>query len=518
LVASLSLTPGCAKLHNKLHKHKHGGEEFAYAQFPAKSSHAGLASVSPQMPTMVHSTVSKQEPVAYSSSQEVVEQPQFVIPQSPARSELRASPFAHDSSKAGGSAKESEKPAAPAVPAPVNITPKPAASTPSISPKSDLPSSLPPADAKTPAPELPKAAEPPASKPDTPALDPKLPVTPPQLPPSDSLPIELPKDLPPPPAAANPDTARSVAAPSAVIATTNPSLPSLSPFSPSVANSNDDDDRVITLTQPGDVIAPAPIEIPAPAETKPAAPANPKVVGTEAKSAVDELAAILNKTQQTFSTVTNYRVNVLLQERMNGRLLPEDKFTLSKRREPLAVRMEWTDGKEVGREVIFSPTQTDGLIKIRLPKGLLSQISMAPDSPLVRSKSRHPINEAGADSVVERLFATLNRFKANDPNAGQLSVEHVVDSKLGKIQRVTHHNAEREIWVVDLDETNGLPLTIHATDEAGELLEHYEFRGYELNLPELLTAEAFDHTARWGDKSLFGRLATGLSKDADTKR
>jgi hypothetical protein len=202
---------------------------------------------------------------------------------------------------------------------------------------------------------------------------------------------------------------------------------------------------------------------------------------------------------------------------MHGRLMPQDNFVLHKRREPLAVRMEWSDGKEAGREVIFSPVETKGMIQIRMPKGLIPRVSMSPDSPLVRSKSRHPINEAGAESVVERLDATLQKFQAGHADAGRLSVEQVVDPALGALNRITHRAHNREIWVVDLDAKTGLPLTIHATNEAGEILEHYEFRGYQLNVPELLTAEAFDHNARWGSTKLFGKLASGNS-DSEAKR
>ncbi|MBI1322883.1 DUF1571 domain-containing protein [bacterium] len=509
LVASLSLTPGCAKLHHKLHKHKHANEEMAYVPFPAKSSHTGLASVSPQMPTMVNSTVSKQEPVAFSAAPGVVVQPPLTAPQSPARSELRTSPFA-----TGPSSNDDSK--AAQVPAPVTITPStPPLAAPSVS----KPAASPPvqAESRPPATEASKPSTPAADSVITPSIEPKLPSTPPELPSTDKLPIDLPKDLPPPPASPNlsnrtesEGTGSSGNATIAVAA--NP--PSASPFATSAENSKTQSDTVITLSQPGIAIEPGPDAKTAPADAKSAAPG----VTNAAQSEASELASILEKTRRTFAETSNYKVEVALQERMNGRLLPQDKFTLYKRRQPLAVRMEWIEGKDVGREVIYSPAETKGMIQIRMPKGLIPRISMAPDSPLVRSKSRHPIDEAGADSVVDRLTATLRKFESGSPEAGSLNVESVVDPQLGPIRRVSHHTIEREIWVVDLDENTGLPLTIHATDESGELLEHYEFRGYQLNLSELLTAEAFDHNARWGNTKLFGRLASGNSKEESTKR
>jgi|GEM_PF-2858788 len=520
LVASLSLTPGCAKLHNKLHTHKHAGEEIAYVPFPAKSSHAGLASVSPQMPTMVNSTVSKQEPVAYSAPTFV--QPPVSASQAPSISEPRTSPFAPESSRSATT--DSEESKSPAVPAPVTIRP----GTPTSSAPAPAAADVTPpvrTDIKPSAGETAKPASAPATKPslapeaNLPPVDSKPPSIP-ELPSADKLPIDLPKDLPPPPA--SPNLSRNANLPGAnssgKVVLNPPVIPaSPSPFGPLDSGSNGTPDRVITLSLPGSGLETGSASIPAPAEAQPNVPAS-KPTASEGTSEIAELSSILGKTRQTLANTSNYKVDVLLQERMNGRLLPQDKFTLYKRREPLAVRMEWTEGKDVGREVIYSPAETKGMIQIRMPKGLIPRISMSPDSPLVRSKSRHPISEAGADSVVDRLMATLQQFQSGNPAAGQLTVEPVVDPQLGNIRRVTHRTHDHEIWVVDLEENSGLPLTIHATDDSGELLEHYEFRGYQLNSPELLTAEAFDYNARWGNQKLFGRLANGNSKDTETKR
>jgi hypothetical protein len=234
-------------------------------------------------------------------------------------------------------------------------------------------------------------------------------------------------------------------------------------------------------------------------------------------SDVAKLDSILQKTSLTLGQISSYRVQVSLQEQMNGKLLPPDSFQLSKRREPFAVRMEWSQGKEAGREVIFSPVYTNGMIQIRMPKGLIPRISMSPESPLVRSKSRHPISEAGADSVVDRLRTTLDLHKQNRPDAGQLEVTTVVEPVVGQVDRIKHVTSTGETWVVDMDSSTGLPLTIHATEPNGQLLEHYEFRKYELNRPDLMTADAFDPNARWGQSNLFGKIARSGSNDSQKR-
>ena len=68
-----------------------------------------------------------------------------------------------------------------------------------------------------------------------------------------------------------------------------------------------------------------------------------------------------------------------------------------------------------------------------------------------------------------------------------------------------------------MDSSTGLPLTIHATEPNGQLLEHYEFRKYELNRPDLMTADAFDPNARWGQANLFGKIARSGSNDSQKR-
>jgi hypothetical protein len=281
---------------------------------------------------------------------------------------------------------------------------------------------------------------------------------------------------------------------------------------------------VLTLSLPGESSPPpAPnatevqthqgkIDIPKP-ETAPSPPANPSsgVISSDTVSPVIKMEQILERANATLAQTANYQVDVSLQEQINGNLLPADKFQLKKRREPFAVRMVWNQGKDAGREVLFSPVETKGMIQIRMPKALIPRISMSPDSPLVRSKSRHPITEAGADSVVTRLATTLALLKSGKQNTGELKVERIDDPQLGLLDRITHRTVEGELWVADLDGNTGLPVTIHGIEADGQLIEHYEFRNYQLNLSELLAVEAFNPDALWGQNRLFGRIARGTS-------
>lgn len=515
LIGTVAVNQGCAKL-NKRHKHH---IEPAFGTYPASASQKpGLASVSPQMSPMATGPVIYQDmPVTGTPTSSVISNSPLLRPPSgnaPAEEALEldvpmppenpktvnvepkpvppttTAPFAPATGAANNNLK-SPAPAAPAEPA------NPAANTP---PPVVQSSNLPKIDIAPPA-NLPKIDS----------------IPPPNLPPVNDLP-KIPSDLPPP---VDPPKSTAMSQPL-----------SISPFAnrnqtAQVATS-DPNQPVLTLSQPGDAatppVVPAEEKAPVGANSAPtSAPKKPESSPTDNKtitsdrsggnnnSPVAQLDELLKRTNATLSQTTNYRVQVASQEQLNGRLLPPDNFTLNKRCNPFAVRMEWSNGNESGREVIFSPVETNGMIQIRMPKGLIPRISMSPDSPLVRAKSRHPITDAGADSVVARLTATLNNFKTNGQQAGELMVERVTDPHLGNLDRVTHKTPEGETWVVDLDGTTGMPMTIHATEADGQLIEHYEFRGYQLNQADLLAADAFDPNSRWGQSSLFSKLARGAS-------
>lgn len=526
LVGSLLLQSGCAKLHKKLHKHQ---VEPVFGTYPATDApYAGLASVSPQTaPIAAGAPIIYNPPSQYSptSTYTPADQPQ-AAPNTGSQPVLTSPIQAPAAASTPPVMPPMDQPPPAEAPKPVAVPveTKPAPTAP-ISKPAELP--------KTPAPAAP-VAEPPAVKPAAPAAaaPPAAPAAAPGInlpPPSNDLPLlPPPVDLPPP--AAAPPRSTSVAPPAATggspFAGNTPATTSRVAANQPVNNS-----PVLTLSQPGPADAPPPApadERPMPplaAPMSPSAPAaRPAAAGVKTSSnaaprtsEAAKLDAVLQRTSATLSNIANYKVEVSSQESVNGKTHPVDQFVLYKRRQPFAVRMEWNQGKEAGREVIFSPTETNGMIQIRMPKGLIPRLSMSPDSPLVRVKSRHPISEAGIDSVVERLHETLRLHLKIAANAGRIAVESVNDPSLGPIERITHLNHKGETWVVDVQSDTGLPLTVHATDNAGQLMEHYEFRNYQLNLNELQTASAFDPNARWGQPKLLGNLARGKSDD-NTKR
>ncbi|GAC1465311.1 MAG: hypothetical protein NVSMB9_04780 [Isosphaeraceae bacterium] len=200
------------------------------------------------------------------------------------------------------------------------------------------------------------------------------------------------------------------------------------------------------------------------------------------------------------------------QERVDRKLSAAEEVLLSIRRNPLAVRLEWPDGPHKGREVLYAADAHHGLMHVNMADSILPvpRLSMAPDSPLALRNSRHPITEAGFDTIVAHMEEAFQRQKSSDTTLGPIRYDGLqqpeeLDRPCHKIVRAPDSG---ETWTVYIDPSTFLPALVQAISPDGELLEQYIFRSPTLNRPELARADAFDPDSRWGPpRGFFKRLA-----------
>ncbi len=251
--------------------------------------------------------------------------------------------------------------------------------------------------------------------------------------------------------------------------------------------------------------------------TQPAS--NPQQSSTSTPPKRDDVAKIrtlVDASRKNLSAIGNYEVQVTRQERVGNLLQPEENVVFSIRRVPRAVRLQWREGENKGREVIYAEGENSDQMHINQPSALVPRISLPIDSPLVLRSSRHPITEAGFDPLIDRLDESLRLHENRDPGADQMRYEGLQTSgEIGqpchKIVRVT---PQGETWIVLLDSKTLLPTLVQAKAADGSLLERYLFRAVRTNVPELAMADAFNPDARWGaPKGLFGRLARSGNND-----
>jgi hypothetical protein len=295
-------------------------------------------------------------------------------------------------------------------------------------------------------------------------------------------------------------------------------LPSLDESNPALASRRTEPDPLEILTAP----SPAD-EARAPRRSTP-----PELVAVPIPAATPptpSLATILAESRGRLNALTSYQVKMTRQERVGGTLNPPEDVILSIRRNPKAVRLEWPTGQNKGREVIYSAVANGGLMHVNMGATLvpMPRLSLPPDSPLATRNSRHPITEAGFDTILQGMETALRAQRSNDPSLGQIRYEGLekpeeLDRPGHKVVRVTPTN---ETWVVYLDPETRLPAQVEATAGNGDLLERFVFRDPAFDLPVLARAESFDPDSRWGPaKGLLGRFAragAGSTKETEAR-
>jgi hypothetical protein len=231
----------------------------------------------------------------------------------------------------------------------------------------------------------------------------------------------------------------------------------------------------------------------------------------ERASTVDP-KTLLSRAEARLDAMKTYQVKIARLEKVNGALQPEEDILLSIRRDPKAVRLEWSSGPSKGREVIYSNAIDPRVIFVHMPAGAipLPVMKIAVDSPLVMKNSRHSITEAGFDTIVENLRKSARGSEEGRSDAGTLSYQGLErpDALDQECHHFVRHTSSGETWAVYLDVHSLLPRMVLAKDSHGELIERYVYRDIRENPIELVAAGAFEPDQRWGEsKGLLGRLA-----------
>ncbi len=291
-----------------------------------------------------------------------------------------------------------------------------------------------------------------------------------------------------------------------------PALPSRTPSGASSSPTPEPTKPVVQMASQPKPAVPANDPIASGSVEAGAAAAKPKTTDDPLKT----MRSLINGAKTRLDSISNYQVQMKRQERVGETLQPSEDVILSVRTKPKAVRLEWPTGPNKGREVLYSASEPSGQIHINSPGSLVPRVSLSPENPLVARSSRHPISEAGFDGILKNLDATLTRHESG-PCEDQLTYQGLVTiPELGRsCHKIEQVLPSGETWVVCLDAETLLPAMVLAKTGNGDLLEDYQFRGFQENLPDLASAEAFDPDSRWGpSRGLLPRFARSLGSGA----
>jgi hypothetical protein len=205
----------------------------------------------------------------------------------------------------------------------------------------------------------------------------------------------------------------------------------------------------------------------------------------------------------------NYMCRIRRSEQVNGVDQPEEIILLKYRRSPLSVHCKWLGDEAKGREIVYVQGQHENQIHVLTGKGDLfgagKRMTFASDSPLVRSKSRYPITEAGLGAAVLRfgaLMDALERGQTSAGNARYLGLQHRPEfpKPVEAVEQTLPPGLEPflprgGIRYYYFDETSGLPTVVLTFDDTKHQVEYYHFDRvqYPINLDD----SDFDPDVLW---------------------
>jgi hypothetical protein len=211
---------------------------------------------------------------------------------------------------------------------------------------------------------------------------------------------------------------------------------------------------------------------------------------------LDAPLRLLAEARQSYTQVRDYTCTLVTQERVRGKLLPENVIAFHFRPQPFSVYMRWLGPKEsAGQEVCYVQGRNNGKMRVHAAKGLgglVGFVSLDPRDPKVTEYSRHTIYEAGLGNMIEQFARTW----AADRQSGKVRVnmaEYEYDQKRCVRVEVAATEINPQLYcyrsVVYFDKQTRLPIRVECYDwprqggpPQGELLEAHSYVGLRFNV------------------------------------
>jgi hypothetical protein len=241
----------------------------------------------------------------------------------------------------------------------------------------------------------------------------------------------------------------------------------------------------------------------------PAAPAAPQTA--TAADGRTKLRELYKLAVDQYEGIDGYSARLRRREQVNGKDGPEEVMLFRFRKQPFSVYMKWTGPVATGREVTYVQGQYEGKIHTRLAKSdsfLMGGKVMAlpPDSPMVRSSSRHSINEAGLGTLIAHFGRLLEATDRGDRSLGTVTylgpqTRPEFARPLDGVEQGIPAGVEPQLpgggrRLVLLDPVSHLPVLVSTRDQRGHEVEYYCYDN--LQYPLHFGDDDFNPDRLWG--------------------
>jgi hypothetical protein len=200
-----------------------------------------------------------------------------------------------------------------------------------------------------------------------------------------------------------------------------------------------------------------------------------------------DILPILEQMESSYARVKDYQAVFHKQERLEGRLLPEETIIL-KFQKPLKIYMNWTGEPSKGTEALYVQGEYDNKL-IAHSGGLLRfyTVSVDPRDPIPMKGNRHPITEAGFGFIIEELKRNLDSALPHKEFQIVRIAEEVFEGRPARVIEARFTPGEGRKYyasrfVMHVDKELLLPVGNLFYDENNLLFEKYFFADVKLNV------------------------------------
>jgi hypothetical protein len=215
-----------------------------------------------------------------------------------------------------------------------------------------------------------------------------------------------------------------------------------------------------------------------------------------------------------YAGIDSYICRLTRREEVNGKKRPQEIIRFKFRKQPWSAHLAWLDGDGKGREVVYVKGHYDNKLHTLLAAGDMplaragTRLSLAPDSVMVRSASRHSITDAGVGSLIDRFGALVEANEKGDKRHGTLTYlgpqkRPEFEAAAEGVEQVIPAGAEKELprggrrwWY--FDPRRHLPVLVVAVDDRGQEVEYYNNDRFQY--PVKLDDDDFNPDRLWPKK------------------
>jgi hypothetical protein len=210
---------------------------------------------------------------------------------------------------------------------------------------------------------------------------------------------------------------------------------------------------------------------------------------------MDQPLRCVAEARQTYQRVKDYTCTMIKQERVGGKLQPENVIAVKFRNPPFSVYMKWSAPKEsAGQEVCFVQGRNNDQMRVHATGlgSIVGFVSIDPRDPKVMQNSRHTIYEAGLGNLIERLARSWEEDRRIGKTQSRVAE---YDYNKRRCVRVETYHTERipqaYCWrsVVYFDQQTKLPIRTETYDwprqggpPGGDLLETFSYIDLRFNV------------------------------------